>query len=331
MSACTRHGRSNRSAVASRNYHIQEKRCIMPKDNSSNDTKGHSCIKCGKPFSERNFYKCISNDYSAIKHYPLCKDCFNLQFSIYSQDYHSDKKAMQRICMAYNIYYSDSCFDGAFDKNDKFSIGKYLRSLNLSQSKYKTFDDNLKEGFYFTGDCNGMNIGLVEEEGTPEVDPKLVEKWGVGFSYDDYDILESHYNMLKKNNPGITSNQEIFITSLCHLNMMMVKFLKTENYDSYAKVSEQYSKTFTKAGLKTIQEIDMSSDDCWGEWVRRIEEYTPAEYYKNKNLFKDFDNIGDYFKRFVLRPLKNLMHGTTDRDFEYCVKDGDENEYSEPD
>ena len=153
---------------------------------------------------------------------------------------------------------------------------------------------------------------------------------GSGFSPDDYEVLENHYIMLKRNNPSANSNQEIFITSLCHLNMMMVKALKSADLDGYAKANDQYSKTFTKAGLKTVQEVDMSSDDCWGEWVRRIEEYTPAEYYKNKSLFKDFDGIGDYFKRFVLRPLKNLMHGTTDRDYEYCVKDGDENEDSEP-
>lgn len=52
-----------------------------------------------------------------------------------------------------------------------------------------------------------------------------------------------------------------------------------------------------------------------------IEKYTPAEYYKNQELFKDYDNIKDYFDRFILRPLKNLMHGTVDRDYEYRVKE----------
>lgn len=302
----------------------------MPK-NANDDSKGCNCTKCGKPFQSRYFYKSNSKLYSNTGYLPICKDCLNERYNMYLMEYHSSKKAIQRICMAYDIYYHDSVYNMCADENGNISLGTYMQKTNLNQNKGKTFDNSLEEGFYFTGDCNGMNIGLVEEEGEPEADPKLVEKWGIGFSNEDYDILENHYNMLKRNNPGITSNQEIFINSLCHLNMMMVKFLKTENYESYTKVSDQYSKTFTKAGLKTIQEIDMSSDDCWGEWVRRIEEYTPAEYYKNKNLFKDFDNIGDYFKRFVLRPLKNLMHGTTDRDFEYCVKDGDENEYSEPD
>ena len=48
---------------------------------------------------------------------------------------------------------------------------------------------------------------------------------------------------------------------------------------------------------------------------------TPAEYYKNKNLYKDFDNIGDYFTRFVLRPILNQQFGTTDRDHEFYIVD----------
>ena len=57
-----------------------------------------------------------------------------------------------------------------------------------------------------------------------------------------------------------------------------------------------------------------------------IEKYTPAEYYKNRSLYKDHDNIGDYIERFLLRPLRNLMRGTKDRDAEFFVKDEEEND-----
>ena len=51
---------------------------------------------------------------------------------------------------------------------------------------------------------------------------------------------------------------------------------------------------------------------------------------KNKELYKDHDSIGDYMERLVLRPLRNLMHGTIDRDHEYYIKEEEEvNEYSE--
>ena len=302
----------------------------MPRSNSNNSDNGYTCCHCKEPLSTKN-----NSDFDfGTHHLTICKNCLNKMFSVDSLQYGSTKKAMQRLCMAYDLYWNEALFESCDDGSDVV-IGNYIKKLNINQYKNKTFDTSIDEGFYFgnlssqpnVSDKSDNNDDEIEEE---QIDPKLIMKWGNGFSYSDYETLEEHYNQLKRNNPNTTNNQEIFITSLCHLNMLMMKALRESDLDAYAKANEQYGKTFAKAGLKTVQEVDMGSDDCWGEWVRRIEEYTPAEYYKNKELFKDYDNVGDYFQRFVLRPLRNLMHGATDRDYEFCVKDGDEDEFSEP-
>ena len=103
--------------------------------------------------------------------------------------------------------------------------------------------------------------------------------------------------------------------------MLQTNALKRGDSDKYIKLTDQYSKTFTKAGLSTIQEIDNSANECLGVTLATISQYTPEEYYKDKELYKDYDKIGEYFDRFVKRPLRNLMTGTTDRDTEYFVKD----------
>lgn len=303
----------------------------MPRSNPNNSANRYTCCHCNEPFSPRSFYKSNSDFCFGIQHLPICKTCLSKLFNLYSLQYQSKKKAMQRLCMTYDLYYDNALFEACENDNDDVIVGNYIKKLNLSQHRGKTFNDSIEEGFSF-GDIKTVgNAPDGDEKPEPPADPKLVMKWGNGFSPSDYTELESHYKKLKRNNPNSDNNQEIFITSLCHLHMLMMKAFRENDLDGYAKANEQYSKTFTKAGLKTVQEVDMGSDDCWGEWVRRIEEYTPAEYYKNKELFRDFDNVGEYFRRFVLRPLRNLIHGTTDRDYEYCVKDGDEDGYSEPD
>ena len=166
-----------------------------------------------------------------------------------------------------------------------------------------------------------------DKKGKPLVPPEIVKKWGKNLSIDDYDVLEDHYKLLKGANPNLNDNQEIYINELCYTKMFQMRALRNGDTDQFGKMSDNYRKTFTQAGLKAVREIESDSNDCWGEWVRRIEEYTPAEYYKNKSLFNDFDNVGEYFERFVLRPLRNLMHGTSDRDYEFSVEDtedGDE-------
>ena len=103
--------------------------------------------------------------------------------------------------------------------------------------------------------------------------------------------------------------------------MLMIRALQSGDAKEYSTLVEQYSKTFKQAGLRTIEEKDNSADECLGVTLATISQYTPEEYYKDKGLYKDFDKIGEYFTRFVKRPLKNLMTGSTDRDEEYYVKD----------
>ncbi len=53
--------------------------------------------------------------------------------------------------------------------------------------------------------------------------------------------------------------------------------------------------------------------------MKVIEENEPASYYEDKKLFKDFDDIDFYFKKYVTRPLKNFV--TQSRDFNVDTED----------
>lgn len=103
--------------------------------------------------------------------------------------------------------------------------------------------------------------------------------------------------------------------------MQQTNAMKGGRTDDYIKLTESYRKTFTQAGLKTARESTNEEEFSIGVNAQTIEQYTPAEYYKNKERHKDFDGLGEYFTRFLTRPLKNLMFSTSDRDSEYYVKD----------
>ena len=235
---------------------------------------------------------------------------------------------MQRICMMFDIYYDAALFNKCYDDDDTI-VGNYMRQLNLGQYRGRTFDTSIEEGLFFTGEKSKTVAPLVEvltEEDSEPIDPRLIAQWGAGLSKTDYEILDSHYKYLKSANPNCDSNQEIFITDLCYTKMQQMRAVRENRTSDYNTMTESYRKTFMQAGLKTTQDMSASNEDCWGVWQERIAQYTPEEYYRNKKLYRDFDGIGDYFERFVLRPLRNLMHGTQDRDPEYCVKDADEND-----
>ena len=61
-----------------------------------------------------------------------------------------------------------------------------------------------------------------------------------------------------------------------------------------------------------------------GEMIRDIEEFCPAEYYKDKKLYADFDHLKEYIERFMTRPLRNLLTGSKELDKEFSLSDSEE-------
>lgn len=287
----------------------------------------YTCDKCKRVFNRAdNFYKSHSNVYNNNGCMPICKDCLTDLFNRYYIAYQDSRKAIKRICMLYDLYYSDAIANTiCLDTENAPQIGNYIKKLNLAHVRQKTFDNTIEEGFSF-------DSTIVEFEDTVTKTAKsVVDRWGSGFSAEEYQTLENHYKYLKKANPNCDENQEIFIIDLCYIKMQQMNAMRTRSTDDFNKLSESYRKTFTQAGLKTVRETTNEDAFSFGVTAQMIEQYTPAEYYANQDHYKDFDGIGDYIKRFMMRPLKNLMTGSSDRDEEYCVKDEEEDELDELD
>lgn len=301
----------------------------MPKKEAGQ--AAYVCYQCNEHFTSlTHFFKTYSGLYAGTGYLPICKSCFTKLFDSYVEKYGDVRKAMQRICMAFDLYYSDSIFDTCNDGTSAM-LGNYIKRLNMVQYKGRTFDTTLDEGFEFNSATpSKKNIIEPDEPEEDEVSPEDIEMWGIGFDGVDYDVLNSHYKLLKNANPNCDSNQEIFINDLCYTKMQQMKAIREGRVDDYNKLTDSYRKSFKQAGLKTVRDSSINEEFTMGITAETIEKYTPAEYYKGKELYRDYDNIGEYIERFLLRPLRNLMHGTKDRDYEYFVKDeDDENVYQD--
>lgn len=287
----------------------------------------YRCFKCGRVDEKpSNFYRSNSNLYDNNGYMAICKDCLAKVYNEYLLFFHDITKAIKRVCMSFDLYYSDIIVAACIKiyGNKTPPIGEYIKKLNMTQYKGKTFNDSIEEGFIFDSDAIEALLPKEEEKPITTIPEVVRARWGSGLSDDDYKTLEEHYKYLKKANPDFDSNQEIFIMDLCQTKMQQTRAMKSGRTDDYIKLTESYRKTFTQAGLKTTPESSESNNESWGTWMSMISKYTPEEYYKDKKLYKDHDGLGAYFKRFVLRPLKNLQFGTTDRDEEFFVGNDDE-------
>ena len=291
--------------------------------------KPYQCVTCGKRYAtqKNNFAYSQSPLYNGNNNFlPTCNHCLDNLVEQYTLLLGDPNEAIKRICLHYDIYIKESLLNSCKKKDlNQSRIRNYIRHCNLQQYAGKTYDTYLSE-------VNGIAINNEEDleqlksEGKSSPTKVAVERWGLGvFGSEDYPILEEHYKMLKSKNQNADHNQEIFIKALCTTKLLQKKAIKEKRYDDYEKFTKLYRDTFKQAGLKTVQEIDNSAEETLGVTLATISQYTPEEYYRDKELYKDFDGLGDYIKRFILRPIKNLVLGTNERDKTYCVKDDGEN------
>ena len=300
--------------------YLKAKKMIGMNKSTSQDSKAHyKCCLCGSDLPEDKFFKSNSPLYKGSGHLPICKDCFRQQVQRYVVQYGDLKKALLRMCAAYDIYYKESIIGDQTDVNA--AVSGYIQRLNLGQYKKKTFDNTIEEGIFKSELPKGAGPveNLFEDDRT--IKERLVDKWGEGLNFPDYQELEKHYKYLKSANPNCDSNQEIFIIDLCYIKMQQLRAVRDGDADTYKKMADAYRQSFQQAGLKSNRENNSNEEFTVGVTCEDIEKYTPAEFYKNKKLYKDFDGLGDYFTRNVFRPLKNLMFGSKDKDPEYYVKD----------
>lgn len=127
------------------------------------------CLHCGMELEYKNFYQLhnSSNIYSGNDNYlPVCKGCLKIlyeqhkiryanQFSVLGmkleelKENEIEKLAVRRLCMVFDIYYSDRLFDTALKQIEKFPsldlITAYMKVVNLKQSKNKSYDDTILE------------------------------------------------------------------------------------------------------------------------------------------------------------------------------------------
>lgn len=312
------------------NVKIEIPRSAIPFDETKHKYK---CSCCGKGFARQNGNFQKTNDVLFQEnngYLPWCKECTDRYVNMMTAFYtNNEELAMRDFCQRAGWNYDLNALVASRETysghRDRTRISHYGAKKNLNCDGRKTFIDSLK--YEYEQKQNEVITSIEQAKADDKsVTTTSVDRWGVGFTEQDYKELDTHYRLIKKNNPNCDNNQEIFIKSLCNLNLLMSKSLRDGDSDKYVKLTDQYAKTFKQAGLRTIEEKDNSNDECLGVILASISQYTPEEYYQNKSLYKDFENIGDYFDRFVKRPLKNLMFGTNERDKEYYVKDDDVDE-----
>lgn len=307
----------------------------LPKIQIVKEEKKFKCSCCGDSWDVQKNHFSMSKSplYQSNNGYvDVCNDCRDKYYyqliDLYSG---SEEKAIEHMCIQFGWLYEIQALEASRQVSaDRSRISHYLAKKNLPQTTQYGYTDIDTIKFNYINRKKEViesmeHLEQLKAGGLATTSYTTAERWGTGFSDTDYKELDDHYKMLKKYNPNCDNNQEIFIKDLCYTKLLQMKSMreggKSDDFDKFTKL---YRETFKQAGLKTVAEKDSSNDETFCMTLGFISEYTPEEFYLNKDLYKDNDNIGDYVERHITRPMINLETGSNTRDFEFFVPDGDD-------
>ena len=319
----------NKSGIATKQVETELK-VIKPVKPVAEDY--YKCCTCGKKYTKQsgNFSYSQSPLYKGNNSFlPICNNCLENLVEQYTELLGSQNEAIKRVCLHWDMYFNESLLNSTkkIDANRR-RIKCYVKNCNLQQHAGKTFDSYLREIKDDTIDSfEALERIKTEAELKDEVavSDRTVKRWGLGYNETEYQMLNDHYKVLK-DKIGDDDVKDSLIKDLCEQHILKYRARQDKDYDRYEKMSKLYQQTLSTVDLKPKNTeknvISNNPDECWGVFQQIVENYSPAEFIKEKDkkVFKDYNEQDEYYRRFIIRPTENLLNGTTTMDEEYSIK-----------
>ena len=272
----------------------------------------YTCFYCGKEYVETNFYNSSSEFYSNIGKIPHCKQCIEKFYQQYFEKYTNEgclapeKKAVQRLCMVFDIYYSDDAYNSAINSATKREMnispmGAYMKMIQLQQYKNKSYENTI----YEAEQENFAMSSISEISGEITVDKKTIDFFGSGFTDEDYKYLKREYDDWTARHECNTKAQEEVIKDICFNRLQNLKALRRG--EDTKDITASFQKMLDAGKLQPKQNAgDTTSDNqTFGTLIDKWENERPLPEIDEE--LKDVDKIGTYIDVFFKGHLAKMM------------------------
>lgn len=110
------------------------------------------CTRCGQNKAEIEFY--VNRWSNVYKRVPLCKDCVQAIFTENTYRY-GEKMALYLTCAVLDIPYLSERYKKIVETAPPFTLGKYIRQLQMNQYKSASFAESVADGDFPIVDRTG--------------------------------------------------------------------------------------------------------------------------------------------------------------------------------
>jgi hypothetical protein len=294
------------------------------------------CRRCMQNKVPRDFWSAVDTDVDKNGYFSVCADCVNEMFDNALTADGSIESAVLKICRKLNIKYSETAIESAKKQMDTYrEAGKTLPpffsiyKIKLVSTQRTGFTEREVEDLTYsevTSIIVNPNLNTLKNVDEEEIDKSVILFWGAGYNKEDYQWLESMMDGWKKTHKSDTMSEQVLLREIV-LKQFEIERARQEKKSttSLLKDLQDLMKTSAVDPSKANAASSGRSSDTFSSFIKMIEENRPAEYYKDKNLFEDFDGIEDkYFNKHVTRPMKNFITGSRDFSLEDTDEEDDE-------
>lgn len=273
----------------------------------------YTCFYCGNEYVETNYYKSFGNFFDNIGKIPYCKQCIEKFYQYYFDKYtnegclNPEEKAVKRVCMAMDIYYSKANFDSAMKKINQDNInispmGQYMKTISLSQYKGKSYDNTVSEDEQKELAASLMDMSNVSDR---KIDEKTIQFFGIGFADEDYEFLQREYNDWTARHECKTKAQEEVFKDICFNRLQNLKALRIG--EDTKDITASFQKMLDSGKLQPKQNVGdaMADNQTFGTLIDKWENTRPIPEVDED--LRDVDKIGLYLEIFFKGHLAKMM------------------------
>lgn len=274
------------------------------------------CLHCNDVYDSNEFYDSDSEWHESICKIPYCIKCLDNFYQDYFKKYkeleypNPDRKAIERICMTLDIYYSDKIFDSAIKdskvRTDATLIALYLKQVKLYQYRKKNYDTTIHDKYKIMKDADSSMSVYTEQDVQQSEDIKdAIKFFGSGFSDDDYIFLHEQYTDWTTRHECETKSQEEVFKQICFTQLELLK----------ATRAKQDTKDLNATFLKQLEAAKLQPKQNKGETVSDTQTFgTLIDKWENTRPIpeidedlQDVDKIGLYLDVFFKGHLAKMM------------------------
>lgn len=280
-----------------------------PKTKAPSSPSKLVCLRCGEVVDIKRYYSSRSGLYAKYGRLPICQNCLDEVYDEYLDEYkkkdslNPEKKAVERVCMAFDVYYCDKLFESAlkgWENDGSFSlISYYMQRSRLKAYITKTYDDTMKDKLRMSID--DRSVKSIYDDTDADMDARVkeaIEMFGKGMSRDDYLFLYDKYKNWTARHECNTMSQEENFKRICMVQLQLWKADVAGDIGASKQLNEQYLKLTDASKLMPKQNTgDATADNqTLGTLIEKWENTRPIPECDEE--LKDVDKIGVYLDTF---------------------------------